>query len=62
MGNNGDDFFMFDKEQVVTGTWGGINLIIDPYTDADHGVTRIIANIYRDVEILNYNGFDGFTV
>ena len=46
----------------MTGTWGGINLIIDPYTDADYGVTRIIANIYRDVEILNYNGFDGFTV
>lgn len=62
MGNNGDDFFMFDKEQVVTGTWGGLNLIIDPYTDADHGVTRIIANVYRDVEILNYDGFDGFTV
>lgn len=62
MGNNGDDFFMFDKEQVVTGTWGGLNLIIDPYTDADHGVTRIIANVYRDVEILNYGGFDGFTV
>ena len=62
MGNSGDDFFMFDKEQVVTGTWGGINLIIDPYTDADHGVTRIIANVYRDVEILNYDGFDGFTV
>lgn len=62
MGNNGDDFFMFDKEQVVTGTWGGLNLIIDPYTDADHGVTRIIANVYRDVEILNHDGFDGFTV
>ena len=56
------DFFMFDIEQLVTGTWGGINLIIDPYTDADHGVTRIIANIYRDVEILNYAGFDGFNV
>ena len=62
MGGNGDDFFMFDKEQVVTGTWGGLNLIIDPYTDADHGVTRIIANVYRDVEILNHDGFDGFTV
>ena len=60
MGNDGKDFFMFDKEQVVTGTWGGLNLIIDPYTDADHGVTRIIANVYRDVEILNYAGFDGF--
>lgn len=56
------DFFMFDIEQLVTGTWGGINLIIDPYTDADHGVTRIIANVYRDVEILNYAGFDGFNV
>lgn len=62
MGNGGKHFFMFDKEQVVTGTWGGLNLIIDPYTDADHGVTRIIANVYRDVEILNYAGFDGFTI
>jgi hypothetical protein len=62
MGNSGDDLFMFDIEQLVTGTWGGVNLIIDPYTDADHGVTRIIANIYRDVAILNYDGFDGFTV
>ena len=62
MGGSGKHFFMFDKEQVVTGTWGGLNLIIDPYTDADHGVTRIIANVYRDVEILNYNGFDGFTL
>jgi HK97 family phage prohead protease len=58
----GDDFFMFDKEQVVTGTWGGLNLIVDPYSDADHGVTRIIANIYRSVQILNNGGFDGFTV
>lgn len=53
------EFFMFDIEQLVTGTWGGLNLIIDPYSDADHGVTRIIANVYRDVKALNPDGFDG---
>ena len=54
-----NSFFLFDVEQLVTGTWGGLNLIIDPYTDADHGVTRIIANVYRDVKALNPKGFDG---
>lgn len=53
------DFFMFDIEQLVTGTWGGLNLIVDPYTDADHGVTRMIANVYRSVATLQNKGFDG---
>lgn len=53
------DAHFFDKNQLVSGTWGGLNLIIDPYTDADKGVTRIIANVYRDCKALNANGFAG---
>lgn len=55
------EFFMMNINELVTGTWGGLNLIIDPYTDADHGVTRIIANSYRDVEYLQSKAFEGLT-
>lgn len=53
------EFFMMDRTQLVTGTWGGLNLIIDPYSDADYGVTRIVANVYRDVKTLQAKGFSG---
>ena len=55
------DAHFFDKNQLVSGTWGGVNLIIDPYTDADKGVTRIIANMYRDCKALNADGFKGLS-
>lgn len=55
------DAFFFDKQQIVTGTWGGLNLIVDPYTDADKGVTRMIANVYRSVETLQGAAFHGLT-
>ena len=53
------EFFMFHREQMITGTWGGLNLIIDPYSEADNGVTRIVANVYRDVESLQGAAFQG---
>jgi len=56
--NNG--LYLIDVTQMVQATWGGMNLIIDPYTDADKGVVRIIANVYRDVVALNHEGFAGF--
>ncbi len=55
------DAHFFDKTQLVTGTWGGLNLIVDPYTDADKGVTRMIANVYRSVEALQVAGFAGLS-
>lgn len=55
------EFFMFHRDQMVTGTWGGLNLIIDPYSDADYGVTRIVANVYRDVKTLQAAAFQGMT-
>ena len=51
----------FDNKQIVTGTWGGLNLIVDPYTDAHKGIVRIVANEYRDVEALNTASFQTLT-
>ena len=51
----------FDKNQMVTGQWGGLNLIVDPYTAAASGVVRIIANEYRDVEVLQAASFQSIT-
>ena len=51
----------FDKDQLVTGRWGGLNMIIDPYTLAADGVVRIIANEYRDVEVLQAASFQTIT-
>lgn len=56
-----NSFHMFHREQMVTGTWGGLNLIIDPYSEADYGVTRIVANVYRDVKTLQGDAFGELT-
>lgn len=55
------EFYMVDRTQLITGTWGGLNLIIDPYSDADYGVTRIVANVYRNVLTLQADGFEGLS-
>ena len=47
----------FDRTQIVSGTWGGLNIIVDPYTDADRGVVRMIANVYKDFKALQADGF-----
>jgi len=52
-----NDINFFDKNQMVTGTWGGLNLIVDPYTLAADGVVRMVANEYRDVKTLQSGGF-----
>ena len=51
------ELMFFDKNQMVTGQWGGLNVIVDPYTAAANGVVRIIANEYRDVKVLNDTSF-----
>lgn len=51
----------FDRNQMVTGQWGGMNLIVDPYTDAARGVVRVIANEYRDVQTLQHASYQTIT-
>ena len=51
------ELMFFDKNQMVTAQWGGLNLIVDPYTNAANGVVRIIANEYRDVKVMQAASF-----
>ena len=53
------DLFMLDNNQLVMGTWGGVNIMVDPYTDANNGVIRIIANVYKSFQTLQGQGFVG---
>jgi len=46
------ELYMMDITRTAQARWGGLNLIVDPYTDADKGVVRIIANVYRDFKCL----------
>lgn len=48
-----------DNTQCVMGNWGGLNIMVDPYTDANYGIVRIIANAYKSFKTLQGDGFDG---
>ena len=50
-----------DASQCVIGNWGGLNIMVDPYTDANHGIVRIIANAYKSFKTLQGDGFIGLT-
>lgn len=53
------EMFFVDQNQMVMGTWGGVNIMVDPYTDANNGVIRIIANVYKSFKTLQTQGFVG---
>lgn len=44
-------------EDVVIGMWGGLELLVDPYTKADSGITRMIVNHYTDVLVRRPESF-----
>lgn len=48
-----------DATQCVMGNWGGLNIMVDPYTDANYGIVRIIANVYKSFKTLQGDGFIG---
>ena len=48
-----------DATQCVMGSWGGLNIMVDPYTDANYGIVRIIANVYKSFKTLQGDGFIG---
>jgi len=54
----GEGYFC-DATQMVMGNWGGVNILVDPYTDANSGIVRIIANVYKDFKTLQSAGFVG---
>ena len=40
-----------DFSQVILGFWGGVSLLIDPYTQATNGLLRVVINAYADVGV-----------
>jgi HK97 family phage prohead protease len=53
------ELYFVDNSQMIMGTWGGVNIMVDPYTDANNGVVRIIANVYKSFKTLQNDGFRG---
>lgn len=55
------NIYMVDNANMVQCNWGGLNILVDPYTDAPKGVVRIVCNVYKDFKVLNSAGFHGLT-
>ena len=55
------NIYLADASNCATATWGGLNIMIDPYTFAEKGVIRIITNVYKDFKVLNGKGFTGLS-
>lgn len=55
------NIYMVDNANMVQCNWGGLNIIVDPYTNAENGVVRMVCNVYKDFAVLNDAGFHGLT-
>lgn len=53
--------YMVKPDDMVVAEWGGLNIMVDPYTEAHNDVVRIIANMYVDCDILRTAGVKGLT-
>ena len=51
------DIFLGDWSNVVVGQWGGIEVMVDPYTLATYGSVRVIVSLVCDIGILRPNTF-----
>jgi HK97 family phage major capsid protein len=46
-----------DFAQMYVGFWTGVSFQIDPYTQASKGKTRLVFNLYNDVNVANEKAF-----
>lgn len=56
-----ENIYLADASNLAVANWGGLNIMVDPYTFAEKGVIRIITNVYKDVKVLNGAGFVGLS-
>ena len=56
-----DNVYMVQPADLVCAEWGGINIMVDPYTEAHKDVVRIVANMYMDCAILRAAGVKGYS-
>ncbi|MBQ1410207.1 MAG: phage major capsid protein [Oscillospiraceae bacterium] len=43
-----DTFAVADWKYLAVGQWGGIDITVDPYTQAGNGAIRLVINVYMD--------------
>ena len=58
----GKNYVYGDFSNLAIGTWGGVDLTVDPYTKAADGMIRIVVNMYVDAEIIRAAAFATGTV
>ena len=51
------NFVLGDFSYLVCGTWGGIDLTVDPYGQAGNGAIRLVVNVFMDANVANANVF-----
>lgn len=51
------DFFLGSFDQVLIGQWGGLDVILDPYTNSTRGRVRIVALQSIDIALRHGQAF-----
>lgn len=52
-----DHFIFGDFSNLVIGQWGGLDVIVDPYTVAKEGKVRLVINAYFDAQVTRDEAF-----
>ena len=58
----GKNYVYGDFSNLAIGSWGGVDLTVDPYTKAADGMIRIVVNMYVDAQVLRVAAFATGTV
>lgn len=58
----GKNYVYGDFSNLAIGSWGGVDLTVDPYTKAGDGMIRIVVNMYVDAKVLRKEAFATGTV
>ena len=54
---SGKQYAYGDWSNLAIGSWGGVDLTVDPYTKAGDGQIRIVVNMYVDAKVLREEAF-----
>lgn len=54
---SGTQYVFGDFSNLAIGSWGGVDLTVDPYTQAGNGKIRLVVNMYVDAAILREEAF-----
>ena len=58
----GKKYLYGDFSNLAIGSWGGVDLTVDPYTKAADGQIRIVVNMYVDAQVLRPEAFTAGTL